>query len=274
MADLRVAIAIVNRNMPALVNNLGDALSGLGDVMYVLENGSDRDKVSKHANILISESNGVSWAVNHLIKRCADEGYDAVWVNYNDAWFDDPKGFLDWAKDEIASERSDGYRIGVVSGYWPNVWDMSGAKNPNRKTLVSFFDPLSFVVSADAVKAISAIDKRLTPFWDSTNYTAHYNILGPAHVMYSLGYAMIVDPKHTVKEIDEFAAAPADEREELSVLARGFSDSEWKTVVGPRQISDWMSAFYPGIALPTPKAKRDAVIKTICETYKRRSTRA
>lgn len=255
-----MAIAVINRNLPDLTDELVDRIMGLGDALYVVENGSDPDKRSKHANVIFEQSAGVSFAVNAVIQKAMDAGHDLVWVNYNDAWFDDPEGYVEWSRVMFDANP----KLALTTGHWPNVWNDVAAPKCHDGTVVSFFDPLSFVVSTAAVRAAQAHDPRLTPFWDASNYTAHYNILGPALAFYETGHFMACDTRHPVRERDVFTG---DDRETTSVVARGHSDSDWKKIEGPKAISAWMSTFFPDQIGKTDKSKRDAIITRICTLW-------
>lgn len=260
MKPMSMAIAVINRNLPDLTDGLVERIMGLGDALYVIENGSDPDKRSKYANIVFEESNGVSYAVNVAVQRAMDAGHDLVWVNYNDARFDDPEGYVVWSKTMFDVNP----KLALTTGYWPNVWDEYGNPTADEGTIVSFFDPLSFIVSTAAVREAQAHDSRLTPFWDASNYTAHYNILGPAHAFYATGHFMACDTRHPVIEQDVFQGADKDM---VSLVARGHTDSQWKTVEGPKSISTWMSSFFPKSPGGNDKHKRDAVIHQICRLW-------
>ena len=250
---MKIAIAILNRNMPELADELYENLQGIEADFFLLENGSDCDKYSKYANLLVAESNGVSWGVNFLLNTCLDRDYDYIWLNYNDARFEQPKKFLQWSVNEMERNQD----VGIVTGWWPNTWGMNCQKNtPDR--LVSFFDPISFVISKDALQTINTFNKNLQPFWDSSNYPAHFNILGPALALYGSGKTIITTRDFKVTEIRE----PAQRN---SKLARGFDDEVWRNDIGPKLSGEWLDKFFIGFRESNlnNKQKRDAVIRHI-----------
>lgn len=260
MKHLTMAVAVINRNLPTLTDELVERIMGLGDALYVIENGSDSDKRSKHANVVFDESKGVSFAVNAAVQKAIDAGHDLVWVNYNDARFVDPEAYVRWSKTMFDVNP----RLALTTGHWPNVWDDVASTKCHDGTIVSFFDPISFIVSTAAVREAAAHDPRLTPFWDASNYTAHYNILGPALAFYETGRFMACDTRHPVLERDVFQGADKDD---VSLVARGHTDSQWKTVEGPKSIGVWMSSFFPEAKGGNDKHRRDTVIRQICALW-------
>jgi len=264
MQDEKVAIAILNRNTPELADELVEQLSILNLDTFVLENGSDIDKYSKYANLTVEESNGVSWGVNYLLEHCLSAEYDYVWLNYNDARFEKPKEFLEWSISVIKEDPS----IGIVTGYWPNVWDMVGRKNSGNP-VVSFFDPLSFVISRRALEITRDTGAKFTPFWDSSNYAGHYNILGPAVALYRAGMKMIVNYDFPMTEKNIFVNEIQEIKDEKSRIARGFSNEEWIHEFGPKVAHEWLNGFFPELAEKdiSAKKKRDIVISHIGHIY-------
>ena len=212
---MKVVAAIITRNLPELADELYEDIKGLVSTVYVIENGSDIDKRSKNANICFEESNGISWAVNFAIQKGIDDGYDAVWVNYNDARFDNPDDYLQWSIKRFNEDKN----IGVITGYWGDIWDMAGRKNPmqflNKKSdiIVTHFSPLSFIVTSNAAKIINKIDKRCTPFWDSKNYAGHLNTLSTGFALASAGMYMLSSTKHIMTEKDVFNTENSEENE-------------------------------------------------------------
>ncbi len=263
---MRVAIGIVNRNLPEFGDRLGEKLSNLADGFYLLENGSDPDKYSKYANILVKESNGASWAVNHLVQRAIDENYDLIWILYNDAWHEDFEAYLNWSKQQFSKDD----KLGMTVGYWTNIWDINGAGDPKRPSIVSFFDPISFIVSTKAIKEVSANEPRLTPFWDHKNYASHYLTLSTCLGMYQSGYHIKTDPRFAVKEL-QFYTGDAAEDDKKSVEARGYTDDYWRSVLGPEQINTWLNSYFPELASinVSNKQKRNLVIAHICSLWRK-----
>ena len=251
-----------------MTNDLVESLSDIEADVFVLENGSDKDKYSKYANIFEEESRGLAYGVNRLLSHCFDLGYDYIWVQYNDARCDDPEGFFQWSIDQMESDST----IGVSCIHWGSIWDIYGRKRPTgwwnsednniEKKLVSFFDDLSYVVSRKAIDVISKSDKRLTPFFDPTNYTNHYNLIAPSSALYFNGMKMITNEKFAGYELDQEAV-------DNSVEARGYTDEEWKSVKGPSDAKEWFDRFYPQLSSHdlSVKQKRDILIREICNLY-------
>ena len=88
----KIAIAILNRNMPKLtdefVERMLDKLGGYvtKEDIFVLENGSTKELYSKYANLIEESTLGVGWGMNYLVNYCYDKGYDYVWLNHNDVY--------------------------------------------------------------------------------------------------------------------------------------------------------------------------------------------
>lgn len=259
---MNLAIAIINRNLPELTDELVGKIAKLGDRLYVVENGSDIDKRSKYANMIYEESNGISFAVNEAIKKAMSDGFDLIWINYNDAWFENPEAYVSWSKRMFRLNDN----LALTTGHWPNIWDISGLENPQGKSVISFFDPLSFIISLKSIKDISERDKRLKPFWDSSNYTAHYNILGPAYALYDSGYFMACNSEHSMIEKNVFIG---DQKNNLSKLARGFDDDIWKNQEGPKNINSWLKNHFPEYShIKNDKDKRNHIMIKICKMWR------
>jgi hypothetical protein len=263
---MKIAIGIINRNLPKLTNDLVERIQHLGDV-FVLENGSDEDKYSKYANIKIKESNGLPWGVNYLIDHCFKKGYDYVWINYNDVYVDDPDGFVNWSLQEMEQNND----VGITIVNWGSIWNMNAEKCPNnwwknkgniKFRMVSFFDDLSFIVSKHAIDVISSYSERLTPFFDSSNYPNHYGVLAPSIALYSSNMKITMNTNFSAREI----RAPAETN---SILARGFKDSVWKHDFGPMHMEKWLNSFFPELKphVLNNKQKRDLIINQICYIY-------
>ena len=184
----KVATTILNRNIPHLVHELVETLDFIDTDkdLFILENGSDPENYSRYSNLFEKETKGVSWGVNHLIGHCFDLGYDYIWLNYNDARINNPRKFVEGA---IASMEKDN-SIGLTTAYWGDVWDMSGTKNTHSE-IVSCFSPLSFIVSRKAIEILKNSREEFTPFWDSSHFSAHLNMLGPCFYLYKAGMKVI-----------------------------------------------------------------------------------
>lgn len=261
---MRIMCGIVNRNLPDYGDRLGDAVKPFVDKLHVVENGSDPDKFSKHATIINTESKGATHAVNQLAQACLDEGYDALFLMYNDAWHDDFKGYIDWSIDQFQKDPT----IGMTCGYWTNLWDTNGQGNPKQACSVSFFDPISFIVRVDAIKVCQKFNPRLTPLVDGSNFASHFVVLSTSLALYSSGYHIIADPKHTVQEL-QFYVGNKEQDDMKSLEARGFDDNIWRSVVGPQQIQNYMDNAFPELKhLNIPnKKKRDIIINQICNIW-------
>ena len=260
---MKKAIVILNRNMPLLVNNFIKTLQNIDADIFVLENGSHPENYSKYSTIFEINSYGIAWGLNKLMQHCYDLNYDYIWVNYNDVSIEKPKEFFEWAVNSIENNP----KIGVCNVFWGSQWDMSGNKtitanqqnNNFKNQMISFFDDLSFVVSKKALQVISQTNHRLTPFFDSSNYTNHYGILAPAEMLYKAKMCMITNQQFIAQELRNPAELDSQN-------ARGFDDKYWKETKGPEDIDKWLMSFYPELSLLkiSNKQKRDTIIKRIC----------
>ncbi|MAH43831.1 hypothetical protein CL614_09005 [archaeon] len=271
-----VLIGIINRNSPETGDTAYEHFSQTEKDIVLLENGSDPENVSKYMTHHAPASNGISWGVNYICKVALEKGYDYVWLCWNDARFEKPIEFLNWSIEKMESDKS----IGIVTGYWSSVWDLNGRKNTGVED-VSFFDPLSFIVSSDCLKVTSNHDFRLDPFWDSSNHVGHYNILGPSFALYQAGMRIVTNKNFIVTEDDPVRAISDEKkRNEMSKKLRGYDENYWHHDLGVRVSEEWMDGFFPipkdripeGVKL-SPKQKRDFVIRTICDTYIKRPSR-
>jgi hypothetical protein len=260
---LKKAIGIVNRNMPDLTDELVEGLSSIDADIFVLENGSDKDRYSKYANLFEEESNGLAYGVNKILSHCMDHGYEYVWMNYNDARCENPEEFFEWS---ISSMQEDS-KIGVCTPVWGSMWNFQGQKVNNsfwnndgslKNQLVTFFDDLTYVVSRRALEAISSHNQRLTPFFDSTNFSNHYSLAASSLSLYSSGMYMMTNSSFRADEIKE-------EAENNSVQARGYDDKYWKEVKGPADVDKWINSYFPEFKKLniSNKQKRDIIISRI-----------
>ena len=262
---MKVVGLILNRNCQELGDSCYEMIAPHCDQTFMLENGSTEGLFAKNSNLFVKETHGVSWGVNYLFKHALEHtDADVFWLNFNDAGFDcDQKDFRDFAISEIKSDP----RIGIITGYWDNVWNLAEGRKNAGDELVSFFDPLTFFITRQCLEGISTLDKRLTPFYDPSNFTNHYNGLGPALALYSLGFKIKTSQIFRVHEVNVYLEA---DKEEKSLDIRGFNDDYWKHDLGPAQATEWLDSFFPdlkdsGLSI---KQKRDAAIDAICRIAK------
>ena len=274
----KVATTILNRNIPHLVDELVETLDFINtdEDLFILENGSDPKNYSRYSNLFEKETKGVSWGVNFLIKHAFDLGYDYIWVNYNDARVKNAKSFLNWAVSSMEEDPSSG----IATAYWGDVWDMNGRKN-TKPSVVSCFSPLSFVVSRKAVNVLKDSRSELDPFWDSSHFSAHLNMLGPCFYLYKAGMKVVTNSEFELIELyqpdDERSQGNTQNKGVDSKSARGFEDKEWKDIIGPAQTFDWLNNFFPQAGsigdesnkLKANKHKRDFIIHLISKMYKK-----
>ena len=233
-----VAAVILNRNLPDLTDELGqwmiDSYSDILDV-HVIENGSDADKCSKFASIRFQESFGPIKGINEGLKILLKEEYEYFWVNYNDARYEG-EGFIRNAVDVMKGNNS----IGLVAGYWEGNVSIIG--KVGELELLSFLDPLGFVVSRKALETcLRWQEMKLDPLWDSSNSLGHYNFLATALALYESGMCMVSDKRYAMYEKREVAASN-------SVEARGFDDKKWKEEIGPSDTEKWLTIKFPGVS--------------------------
>lgn len=252
----QVAAIILNRNLPELADELGEwIISQHGELvdLYVLENGSDPDKRSRFVNIILRDSLGPAGGVNQALKITLAKGYEYFWVNYNDVRYRG-EHFLTRALEQMAQYPT----IGIFFPFWEGaMW--FDREFDEASQLVLYSDILSFVVSRQALEVCSNYKRlpgvQLDPFWDSTNYTAHFNMLATSLALYDSDMCMATDKRCLVYEKAEVA-------NQVSEVARGFSDSEWKHQLGPRHADTWLQRAFPRIR-GNSKYVRDKVINQI-----------
>ncbi len=231
----KVVAIILNRNLPKLADELADWLiNGSGELidLYVVENGSDKDKYSKFANIIFKESLGPARGVNEALQRLMKQPYEYFWVNYNDARYDT----LGFAQNAVAAMEKDP-RLGLMTGYWPGNLTVYGRKG--KLDVLSTFEVLGFMVSRRALLACQRWPEvNLDPFWDSSNYTGHFNSLATALALYESGFYIVADQRYKIYERRE-------EADENSEVARGMADHEWKHVQGLADRQGWLARAFP-----------------------------
>jgi len=262
---MKKAVAILNRNMPEITDKLVESLieQDIDADLFVLENGSDKDKYSKYANLFAEESNGVAWGVNRLLQHCLDNGYDYIWLNFNDARVNKPKEFFDWA---IATMEIDN-NVGICTPVWGSMWGEEGLKvnashwETSKNNICTFFDDLTYVVSRKALETTSK-QNRLTPFFDQSNYSNHYNMVAVSYELAKSGMYIVTNKNFKAEELND-----ADNDSEV---ARGYSNDEWKNVKGAKDIDRWINSYFKKFKdlEGTNKQKRDIVIQVITHTLK------
>ena len=256
---------ILNRNCQELGDSCYETVAPHCDQTFMLENGSSDGLFAKNSNLFVKETHGVSWGANYLFKHALEHtDADVFWLNFNDAGFDcNPRDFRDFAVSEIESDP----QIGVITAYWNNVWNLAQGRKNTGDELVSVFDPLSFFITRQCLEGISELDKRLTPYYDSSNFTNHFNGLGPAVAIYRLGLKIKTSQIFRVHEVDVYLE---DDKEEKSLNIRGFNDDYWKRELGPAQRAEWFDRFFPDLkdSALNIKQKRDAVVNMICRIAK------
>ena len=286
MSKPKVATAILTRNLPHIVDQLVESLDFINpdDDLFILENGSDEKYYSKYSNLFEKETKGISWGVNKLIGHCFDLGYDYIWFHYNDTKINKPEAFLEWAISKMEEDQS----IGIITPYWGDTWDINGRKN-TRSPLVSTFSPQSYLVSRKALQTLKDAREEFDPFWDSSHFSGHLNILSPCYYLYSNGMKIITNTDFEQREVfmtydsrtkTEPTVEVIPEPEGVDdVAARGCTDEEWKDTLGPAQTFDWLNRFFPEVEnigdksnkLKANKAKRDFIIQKICQAYRQQS---
>lgn len=248
----KIAALILNRNLPQLADELGDWIlkqhSDFVD-LYVLENGSDPDKYSKYANIVLETSRGPAGGINEGLHQLSEKGYEYIWVNYNDARYEQ-RGFLQYALNVMETDPA----VALVMPFWKdNMW-VYGHRKANE--LVTFSSILGFVVRREALMQIANHPHfKLEPLWDSSNFSNHDNILATLLVLYQRKLCAVTNRRFTVFELNTVA-------DEVSEKARGFSAEEWKHTKGPADFEAWYSRAFPHLQ-GSYKEKRAAVIGQI-----------
>lgn len=248
----KAAALILNRNLPPLADELGDWIikhhSRAVD-LHVLENGSDPGNYSRYANIFIENSLGPSGGINEGLRQLFARGYEYVWVNYNDARYEQP-GFLEMALNNMEADPA----VALTFPYWENNTWLYGKRGSSE--LVTFCAILGFVVRRAALTSIAAHPHfRFEPLWDSSNFSNHDNILATLLALYERKLCAVTDRRFTVTEITE----PADT---ASVIARGFSAAEWKHRQGITDVEAWYRSAFPELT-GNYKAKRAIIIRRI-----------
>lgn len=262
----KIAIAILNRNSPELANNFVERmikeLSGYitEKDIFVLENGSEEKSYSKYGNIIEKNSFGVGWGMNKLINTCYDLGYEYIWLSHNDAFLENPRGFLEWSFSNFDKDSS----VGVTLP-WKDSWQWGLQSNElgrsKQNQNVSFWDHISTIFSRKSIEVTKSFDENFDPFV-SSNFCGHYLMLCPALALYSNNMRIITNSKFLVEEINLYTK---DNKEDVSIEVRGFGDAEWKSIVGPDSIRDWFDKVFPGQSNSyNLKQKRNMLIRRVC----------
>lgn len=248
----KTAAVILNRNLPELTDELAEWMleRHANEIeLFVVENGSDRDKYSRYANITFTESLGSARGMNKALKQLLEKGYEYFWLNFNDARYRQP-GFLTAAIEAIERDQ----RIGIFTGYWEDNVKVYGQLQEHD--VLSIFETLGFLVTRKALLALAKWPRvPLDPLWDSSNYTGHYNTLATTLALYESGFYVASNSRFSIYEKVEEAAVESE-------LARGYSDEEWKYVKGPADMQAWLKRSFPEIS-GTPKEVRAKILHSI-----------
>ena len=148
-----------------------------------------------------------------------------------------------------------------MTGYWPGNVTVYGREG--ELVILSTFEVLGFMVSRRALEACQVWPEvNLDPFWDSSNYTAHFNSLATALALYESGFYIAADQRHKIYERRE-------EADENSEVARGIADHEWKHVKGLADRGEWLARAFPQYQGDPKYVRRQIQRRIVKEIMKR-----
>ncbi len=238
---MKAAIVILNYNLPELTDSLCEDLiqrSRCDYDLFVIENGSAADNLSKHCTHRLEENRWISGGFNYGVSAALDSGeYDAVWLLHNDVSFDqegDVLSYLLGCLDRFP-------RIGIIQPAWDNEWVVDGdsgwtssAKGmANPLVPAAGADPLGMMFRTDMILDVCPrLGRNHMPLWDESNKRNHGNAQLTQLAGYRKGWATAVTTTFTSSEIRE----PAETN---SLEARGEDDASWKSA-GAIEREEWL----------------------------------
>ena len=226
---MKTAIVVLNYNLPALTDQTcADIISRTKSDydLYVIENGSDPNNLSKYCTNYIDTNLWVSGGLNYGIRLAMEkEDYAAIWCLFNDVKFA-PQGDV---LSLMLSCMKKYPRIGIIKPSWGNEWLLNESPLSNRNyadpaiSLAYAADPLCMLFRTSMIKDIS---KKLgplnRPLWDESNKRNHGNAQLVQYMAYRHGWGTLTTNVFTTSE----TSSAADQN---SLMARGEEDAVWKS---------------------------------------------
>lgn len=183
---MNVAVLIVSRNRPDLVRAQAESLarnSSLPHDVYVVEAGTDDDKLCEHSTVRYADEDfrGKAFAHNVALEearraaQASGEAYDYFWVLTNDVVFDEGVDAMGILVETMEREP----RLGILS---PTVED-GGSPGSTRRPgggwrPVSTCEPVAFMIRASVVETVGFLNPDFRHGWgaiDELSFLVHSN---------------------------------------------------------------------------------------------------
>ena len=209
---MKAAAVVLNYNLPELTDRLCADIIRRTECdfdLFVIENGSFADNLSKHCTHHLEKNRWISGGFNYGITQAMNAGdYDAIWCLFNDVEFDQSDG------DVLAHlmDCLEAYpRIGIVQPAWGNEWiaDPTYAEE-STKTLhpgvmpVYATDPLCMLFRTEMIRDVTkSLGPNCHPLWEESNKRLHANAELIQLIGYRRGWATATTTVFTASELRE-----------------------------------------------------------------------
>jgi SAM-dependent methyltransferase len=244
---MKVAVLVVSRNRPDLVQTLAGWLSRNMSVehdLVVVEAGTDRDKLTPHTTIHYPDTDfrGKCLAHNLALEHAREQGrlglpYDYYWVLMNDVVFDEG---VDAARVLIETmERNP--RLALLSPTCANGHYPGSRRRPGGGWRpVATCDYLGFMLRAEAVEEVGFLNPEFRYCWGAIHELSYHL----HHASWLIGYSDEVTYRHLGGSTYGVKSTNTISREEYQRRAKRFAYAYFAKMYGP----GWAERFWATVA--------------------------
>ncbi|MFT7169920.1 MAG: SAM-dependent methyltransferase [Paracoccaceae bacterium] len=241
---MKVAVLVVSRNRPDLVASLASYLernSSIDHDLYVIEAGTDDDKLCEHSTVRYADDDfrGKAFAHNVALEearraaREKGEHYDYYWILMNDLVF--PEG--EDAMRTLVKSMEASPKLGILSPTCADGQYPSSKRRPaGGWRPVTTCDYLGFMIRAEIVETIGFLNPDFKYCWGAIHELAH---LCYSHG-WTVAYSDDVEYQHLGGTTYGAPGTRTISREEYQKRAKRHAYSYFSEVYGPR----WNEVFW------------------------------
>ncbi|MEM1450912.1 MAG: methyltransferase domain-containing protein [Planctomycetota bacterium] len=240
---MKVAVLVVSRNRPDLVERMADSLRrnmSIDHDLFVVEAGTDDDKLTEHTTAVYDdrEFRGKCYAHNialEIARKAGKEGtpYDYYWVLMNDVVFDEGVDAARLLIDQMEAEP----RLAILS---PTCKDRAYPGSDRRAgggwRPVTTCDYLGFMMRAEAVETVGFLNPDFKYCWGAIHELSFLLYRNG----WMVGYSDAVEYEHLGGSTYGAKGTNTISREEYQIRAKRFALTYFHTVYGP----NWAQAFW------------------------------
>ncbi|MEM8710958.1 MAG: hypothetical protein AAGG01_08405 [Planctomycetota bacterium] len=236
---MKVAVLVVSRNRPDLVRSLSGYLkrnATLDHDLYVVEAGTDDDKLCEHSTVRFQDDDfrGKAFAHNVALEearkaaKASGINYDYYWVLMNDLVFTEGQDAMRILAETMEAQRD----LGILSptcedGLYPGSKRRQGGGGWRPVTTCDY---LGFMIRSEVVETIGFLNPDFRYCWGAIHELSY--------LLYSRGYTVAysddVEYRHLGGTTYGAAGTNTISREEYQVRAKRFAYAYFSQVYGPK----------------------------------------